>query len=214
MFQTQQINSHAKKLKLSFNSLFKATLLICLIVFFSKLFTLTTLHSAQNSSASESQNENEKEQTVQLDSTGLTLKLDFLNLTPQDTRILESLFNYREKLKKKTANFERKQEKLKIVESRIQQQIKELKRLKSELAGLLNQYTQQEERRISLLVKIYENMKAPQAAEIFNDLPEEQVLLLLNRMKEAKTALILANMDPKTASELTNSILTKKRLNK
>jgi flagellar motility protein MotE (MotC chaperone) len=211
--------THSHQLKLvrvkkhfTFHNLLKTTLLFSVVVFFFKLFTLTTLVSAKDIKTTQPEEAKEQKQTVQLDSTGLVLKLDFMNLTPQDTQVLESLFNYREKLKEQSTEIQNQNNKLNIVESRIKQQITELKRLKTELQGLLNQYTEEEEKRIGLLVKIYENMKPNQAAEIFNGLPEEQVLLLLNRMKEGKTALILANMNPKLASTLTNLILTKRQL--
>lgn len=202
------------KLHFSFNNLLKTTIILSIVVFFSKLFTLTTLHSAENSQQPQEVATQESKQNLKLDSNGMVLKLDFMNLTPEDTEVLESLFNYREQLQEQHSAIARKKDKLKIVESRIQQQIKELKRLKTELGGLLNKYTKEEEQRINMLVKVYESMKAPQAAAIFNDLPENQVLLLLNRMKEAKTALILASMNPQTASELTKLILTTKQLKK
>lgn len=151
-------------------------------------------------------------QNIQLDNQGLTLKLDFMNLTPNDIKVLESLFDYREKLKQKAKEVIQQEDQLKIVENRIQQQITELKRIQGEIKALLDTHDEQEEKKLALMVKIYENMKPDQAAQIFNTLQEDRVLALLKRMKEGKSAAIMANMNPSQASYLTDKLLGQKEL--
>jgi flagellar motility protein MotE (MotC chaperone) len=199
----------------------RAMIVCCVIVFASKLLTLTNLYSAAPNAlpASSGSKKDIPQQppvihNVQLDDQGLTLKLDFMNLTATDVQVLESLFNYREKLKEKANEVIKKEDQLKIVESRIQQQLIELKRIKSEIANLLDQHDEQEEKKLLLLVRIYENMKPDQAAQIFNSLSEERVLMLLQRMKEVKSSAILANMNPSQASYLTDLIIGQKELKK
>jgi flagellar motility protein MotE (MotC chaperone) len=200
----------------------RAMIIGCILVCASKLLTLTNLYSASQSKENVSFNDKQKDPTknplssgthnIQLDDQGLTLKLDFMNLTQKDIQILESLFNYREKLKEKANEITKKEDQLNIVETRIQQQLIELKRIQGEITTLLDQHDEQEEKKLILLVKIYENMKPDQAAQIFNTLPEERVLVLLQRMKEIKSAAILANMNPSQASYLTDRILGQKEL--
>lgn len=199
----------------------RAMVACCMIVFASKLLTLTNLYSAAPNAPSTSSNNKKSTlpsppttHNIQLDDQGLTLKLDFMNLTATDVQVLESLFNYREKLKEKANEVIKKEDQLKIVESRIQQQLIELKRIKGEISNLLDQHDEQEEKKLLLLVKIYENMKPDQAAQIFNSLSEERVLLLLQRMKEVKSSAILANMNPSQASYLTDLIIGQKELKK
>jgi flagellar motility protein MotE (MotC chaperone) len=151
-------------------------------------------------------------QNIQLDNQGLILKLDFMNLTPSDTKVLESLFDYREKLKQKAKEIILQEDQLKIVESRIQQQITELKRIQGEIKNLLDSHDEQEEKKLALMVKIYESMKPDQAAQIFNTLQEDRVLALLTRMKESKSSAIMANMNPSQASHLTDKLLGQKEL--
>jgi len=55
-------------------------------------------------------------------------------------------------------------------------------------------------------------MKPDQAAQIFNTLPEDRLLALLKRMKETKSAAIMANMNPSQASYLTDKLLGQKEL--
>lgn len=207
----------------------RAMVACCLVVIVSKLLTLTHLYSAapaQSEAQTSKEKPDEKKKptdtpppdevpsihNIQLDSQGLTLKLDFLNLSPNDLKVLESLFDYREKLKQKAKEVIKREDHLKIVEERIQQQLKELKRIQGEISGLIDKHDQQEEKKFMLMVKIYETMKPDQAAQIFNTLPEERVLALLNRMKESKSAPILASMNPSQASHLTDQLLSEKEL--
>src|SRR3546814_19626533 len=55
----------------------------------------------------------------------------------------------------------------------------------------------------SSLVKIYESMKPKDAARIFEHLDMEVLLEVVERMKERKTAPILAELDPERASTVT-----------
>ena len=205
---------------LRLQSILRAMIACCILVFISKVLTLTNLYSAP-AITKEKTTENKQEtiapqpfptQDIQLDDRGLTLKLDFMNLTPADIKVLESLFDYREKIKQKAKEVVQKEDQLKIVENRIQQQITELKRIQSEITTLLDAHDQQEEKKLVLMVKIYENMKPDQAAQIFNTLPEDRVLALLKRMKETKSAAIMANMNPSQASHLTDKLLGQKEL--
>lgn len=199
----------------------RALIASCGLVFISKLLTLTNLYSAPTTPANNTTDNKQDTppsaelpppQNIQLDNQGLTLKLDFMNLTPTDIKVLESLFDYREKIKQKAKEVIQKEDQLQIVESRIQQQLIELKRIQGEITTLLDTHDEQEEKKLVLMVKIYENMKPDQAAQIFNTLPEERVLALLRRMKEVKSAAILANMNPSQASHLTDKLLGQKEL--
>lgn len=199
----------------------RALIASCALVFISKLLTLTSLYSAPTSAENKptetaqdpaAPTELPPIQNIQLDNQGLTLKLDFMNLTPSDIKVLESLFDYREKIKQKAREVVQKEDQLQIVESRIQQQLTELKRIQGEVTALLDTYDEQEEKKLLLMVKIYENMKPDQAAQIFNTLPEDRLLSLLKRMKESKSAAIMANMNPSQASHLTDKLLGQKEL--
>ena len=53
------------------------------------------------------------------------------------------------------------------------------------------------------LVKVYEAMKPRDAATIFNDLEMPVLLQVVDRMKEAKAAPVLAAMQPDKARDLT-----------
>ncbi len=156
----------------------------------------------------------DKTYNVQLDDKGLTLRLDFLNLTADDVSVLESLFDYRKRLETKAQEIMRKEDAFQIVETRISQEIGELERLRDELKKLIVVYEAQEEKKLVQMVKIYENMKPDQAALIMDSLPEQQVLDILSRMKEVKGAAILASMPPIKASQITDRMLQKNAMMK
>lgn len=212
--------SHSLSTFLRLTVILRALIASCALVFISKLLTLTNLYSAPTATESKSAETTQDPtapveppiQNIQLDNQGLTLKLDFMNLTPNDLKVLESLFDYREKIKQKAKEVVQKEDQLQIVERRIQQQLTELKRIQGEITALLDKHDEQEEKKLLLMVKIYENMKPDQAAQIFNTLPEDRLLALLKRMKEAKSAAIMSNMNPSQVSHLTDKLLGQKEL--
>jgi flagellar motility protein MotE (MotC chaperone) len=53
------------------------------------------------------------------------------------------------------------------------------------------------------LVKVYETMKPKDAATIFNDLAMPVLLQVLDRMKDAKAAAVMAAMNPDKARDVT-----------
>ena len=55
-------------------------------------------------------------------------------------------------------------------------------------------------------MKLYESMKPRDAATIFNDLDMKVLLGVVDRMKDAKAAPVLAAMQPDKARELTTKL--------
>jgi len=69
--------------------------------------------------------------------------------------------------------------------------------------ALLQQQQDGTESQYQSLVKIYENMKPKDAARIFEQLEMAVLIPVVERMKERKTAPILAKMDPVKAQAIT-----------
>ena len=85
----------------------------------------------------------------------------------------------------------------------LDQKLRELTAIKTEIEGLLKQQSDEEIARITSLVKIYEGMKAKDAARIFNTLEMDVLLEVMGRMSERKSAPILAEMDAERARSVT-----------
>ena len=79
----------------------------------------------------------------------------------------------------------------------------ELGALQNKLQDLEGARQQRDEAGWQGLVKLYETMKPRDAAVIFNDLQMSVLVPLVDRMKEAKAALIMAAMNPDKARDVT-----------
>ena len=84
--------------------------------------------------------------------------------------------------------------------------------MKKEVAALLAQYNEKEDAKIHSLVKIYENMKAKDAARIFDEVEMPILLLVIDKMSEKKIAPILAEMEPKKAKQITVMLAEQRRV--
>lgn len=101
---------------------------------------------------------------------------------------------------------------LKTAEQELDQKYKELLSLKSEIESLLVQQSDEEQKRIVSLVKIYEGMKPKDAARIFNTLDLDVLLSVVSRMSERKSAPVMASMSPERARTLTIMLMEQKSL--
>lgn len=147
---------------------------------------------------------------------------DFVSpiLPDQDTRsftkhqldLLESLSARRKELDNWERNIRMKENVLRATELRIESKMVELRDLESRVKDLLASYNEKEDMKIKSLVKIYENMKPKDAARIFEELDMQVMLQVVNKMKEARVAPILANINPTLAKEITIQYAKERRL--
>ena len=124
-------------------------------------------------------------------------------VTRSEWEVLESLGDRRRELDKREKELEIHAKLLEASEQRVEEKIEELKALEQRVQSLLGQKEEEEETKIASLVKVYESMKAKQAARIFEKLEMDVLLPVAERMKEQKIAAILAKMDPLAAKQLT-----------
>ena len=92
---------------------------------------------------------------------------------------------------------------MQALEARVGEQITRLDALKDELQQVAGQVDADERARIAQLVKVYEAMKAKNAAAIFDPMPIDLLLPIVRGMRETKAAAIVAEMDPGKARALT-----------
>lgn len=128
---------------------------------------------------------------------------DPLLLTDEEIDLLQRLGERRVEIDRRAAELKRRGALLKAAETRIDEKIGELESLKEVLESLLVEHDEQEERQLQSLVKIYESMKPKDAARIFEELDMVVLLEVIERMKERKTAPILAQMNPRRAKTIT-----------
>ncbi len=118
----------------------------------------------------------------------------------------------REELERRAQEMDRQAAVLEAAEGRIEEKIRELEALQAIIEGLLVKHDEQEEAQLRSLVKIYESMKPKEAARIFEELDMVVLLDVIGRMKERKSAPILAKMNPAKAKAVTLELAQRREL--
>lgn len=140
-----------------------------------------------------------------------TEAIDPKNLTQGQIEALQRLARRSEELDERERLLDMRAEVNGRTESRLDQQIQRLAALKAELEALMAGLDEEEELKLARLVKIYETMKPKAAAEIFNRLDMPVLLHVVERMKEAKSAVVLGKMNPAIAQRVTTELAKRKK---
>ena len=117
--------------------------------------------------------------------------------------LLLELRQRRKDLESREAELSAREAVLSAAEQKLSARAEELQALQSRLEGLETARKSHEEANWRGLVKLYESMKPRDAAAIFNDLDMPVLLQVVDRMKEAKAASVLAAMQPERARQVT-----------
>ncbi|MFZ4124830.1 MAG: magnesium transporter MgtE N-terminal domain-containing protein [Rickettsiales bacterium] len=136
----------------------------------------------------------------------LKAKKDETQFTDVELDILQNLSKRREELDAREEELTLKQTVLAATEERINDKVREMKKLQEDLDKVLKLYNEKQEGEIKGLVKIYEAMKPGDAAAIFNELEMPILLDVIDKMSERKVAPILAGMDTKRARDVTQEL--------
>jgi len=141
-----------------------------------------------------------------------TLTGDPFNLTDEEIDLLQKLAERRAEIESRAAGLEQRRTLLEAAERRIDEKMVELESIRQTIEGLLVRHDAQEDAQLNSLVKIYESMKPKDAARIFEELDMVVLLDVIERMKERKTAPILAKMNPRRAKEITLELAQRRGL--
>jgi flagellar motility protein MotE (MotC chaperone) len=134
------------------------------------------------------------------------------DLTDEEIDLLQRLAKRRTEIERRGAELEQRGNLLEAAERRIDEKIGELQAIQKTIEGLLVSHDEQSQGQLNSLVKIYENMKPKDAARIFEELDMVVLLDVIERMKERKTAPILAKMNPQRAKEITLELAQRRSL--
>src|SRR5690348_1434370 len=126
-----------------------------------------------------------------------------MGLSSQEILVLRSLQKRREELDARENGLETREQAASAAEQRLQEQISDLKKVETEVQGLLTQMTAQSDKRMADLVKSYEAMKPKDAARIFNGMEDKLLVDIAKTMKPATLAAVMSTMEPKRAEALT-----------
>ncbi len=149
------------------------------------------------------------------DATGgppLPINFDPANLTKAEIDTLQRLAERREFIERRERETTQKEGLLKAAEARIDGKIAQLQDLEKNIQGLLKQYDAQKQEEIDQLVRVYSVMKPKDAARIFDTLEMPILVDVVQKMKDAKVAPILAAMDSRRAVALTEELTARRQI--
>jgi len=120
--------------------------------------------------------------------------------------VLLELRQRRQDLDAREATLAARESLMMAAEQKVSARVTELQVLQKQLEALEATRKERENASWQGLVKLYEAMRPRDAATIFNDLEMPVLLQVVDRMKEAKAAPVLAAMQPDKARDLTAKI--------
>ncbi len=134
------------------------------------------------------------------------------DFSDSELEVLQNLSARREELEERARELDMRENLLKVAEQRLDEKILRLDELRATVEAHLDAYDQQTDEKLRRLVKIYESMKAKDAARILAELEMDILLDVMGRMKEQKSAAILAAMDPIQAKTITSEMALRNEL--
>lgn len=135
--------------------------------------------------------------------TTLNAAAEEMGLSSQEIVVLRSLQARREVLDEREAGIGTREAAAAAAESRLQEQIGQLKTVEASIQTLLAKMDAKGDERMASLVKSYESMKPKDAANIFNGMEDGLLVDIAKSMKPATLAAVLSSMQPKRAETLT-----------
>jgi flagellar motility protein MotE (MotC chaperone) len=134
------------------------------------------------------------------------------DLSAGEMEVLKQLSSRRALLDQREQELQQREGVLLAAELRVDQKVKEMEKLRTQLQSMLGQQKEAQQAQIDSLVKIYEAMKPKEAARILQTLDLSVLLDVMRQMKPAKTAPILAEMDAAKAKDITMTLVKQSEL--
>jgi flagellar motility protein MotE (MotC chaperone) len=123
--------------------------------------------------------------------------------------VLESLQQRRQELETRAREMEVRDSLLKAAEKRIEQRLQELKDMETKVTGVAAEKKEAEAAKFKSLVTMYENMKAKDAAKIFDRLDLRILVEVADAMNPRRMSDVLGLMTPEAAEKLTVELATR-----
>lgn len=123
--------------------------------------------------------------------------------SPAEIAVLERLQERRAELEARSKELDMRESLLKAAEKRLEARLAELKDLESRMNNALGQRDEGETARFKKVVTMYENMKAKDAAKIFDRLDMKVLVEVATQIEPRRMSDILAQMSPEAAERLT-----------
>lgn len=112
---------------------------------------------------------------------------------------LTKLNDRKKELDAREEELNRMESELAVQKVELEKRMKELEEMRSQISSILNDRVKLDEEKIDTLVQMYTNMKAPQAAKVFETMDEDLAVEILGRMKKKSAADIMNLLKPEKA---------------
>lgn len=127
-------------------------------------------------------------------------------LSPAELRVIQSLKDRRGELDIRDTDFATQLPLMAAAEQKLDERIKALEAVRTEVQGLLGQVDEKAKAEIDRLVAVYSAMRPRDAAAVFNTLSDDVRLPVAAAMRPRSLAAIMAQMPPAAARELTEKL--------
>lgn len=123
--------------------------------------------------------------------------------SPGERAILDRLQDRRQELESRSRELDMRESLIKAAEKRLEAKVSELKDVEARINAATGTRDKAEAQRFKSIVSMYENMKAKEAARIFDRLEMKILVDVSTQMNPRKMSEILAQMSPEAAERLT-----------
>lgn len=127
-------------------------------------------------------------------------------LSPAELQVLQSLGARRGQLDQREQGLDTQLALMAAAEAKLDAKVKALNGLKADIQGLMGQANTKEQAEVDRMVKVFEAMKAKDAAPRMTVLADSVRLPIAAKMKERVLSAILAQMSPPEAKRLTEAL--------
>lgn len=132
--------------------------------------------------------------------------------TDTEVKLLQKLDVRRLELERREQALRVREKLVDLAEKEISGRVEEMQALQKELTILMGNLSDKEEEELVQLAKIYEEMRASNAAVVLNKLDDTIVFDLFKRMKRKSTAKVMEVMDPVKARKISQMLAEKAQL--
>ena len=123
----------------------------------------------------------------------------------EERRLQVSIQEEMERLRQREENVRRREMELKTLEEQVDKKLADMRKLREELAVLLSEKEETENRRIRDLGQMYEKMDPGRAALLLADLEDDLAVEILSAMKKKSAGRVLGAMEQQRATRLSEA---------
>ena len=128
---------------------------------------------------------------------------DHPQMSPAERAVLERLRERRQELEARARELDVREGLLRTAEKRLEARLGEIKQIEGRATAAAEKKDEAETKRLKSLVTMYENMKAKEAARIFDRLEMRVLVEVATQINPRRMSEILAQMSPEAAERLT-----------